>query len=239
MRVLVTRAAPECHDTALRVSELGHEAIVSPVLEIESLSFVFDAAGVQALAFTSAAGVRAFAHVVAGRNWPVLAVGEATADAARDERFTDVRIGAGTGAGIVALARALDPKAGAIVHISGEDIASDVVNDLCAAGFTARRVIAYRAAFAKSLAPYALELLRRANAEAAILFHSARGAEAFIALAHAAGVQHSGAMFGAMCLSARVAEAAQAFGFKEIRVAAQPRETSLLGLLAEHAADRA
>jgi uroporphyrinogen-III synthase len=239
MRVLVTRAAPECHDTALRVSDLGHEAIVSPVLEIESQSVAFDPAGVQALAFTSAAGVRAFAHVAAGRAWPVLAVGEATADAARRERFTDVRVGAGTGAGIVALAHALDPQAGAIVHVSGEDIASDVVNDLCASGFTARRLIAYRAAFAKSLAPYALELLTHTNAEAAMLFHSARGAEAFIALARAAGVQHSGAMFGAMCLSARIAEAARPFGFNEIRIAAQPRETSLLALLAEHAADRA
>jgi uroporphyrinogen-III synthase len=239
MRVLVTRAAPECHDTARRVSELGHEAIVSPVLEIEPTPFSFDATDVQALAFTSAAGVRAFAHSVAERNLTVLAVGEATADAARQERFTDVRIGAGAASGLVTLARELDASAGVIVHISGEDIASDVVNDLCAAGFTAKRVVAYRAAFAKSLAPYALELLRHENAEAAILFHSARGAEAFIALAHAAGVQHSGAMFGAMCLSARVAEAAKAFGFKEIRVAAGPRETSLLALLADHAADRA
>jgi hypothetical protein len=46
-------------------------------------------------------------------------------------------------------------------------------------------------------------------------------------------------MLSAMCLSARVAEAAQPFGFKEIRVAQSPRETSLLNLLAAHAADRA
>jgi uroporphyrinogen-III synthase len=84
-----------------------------------------------------------------------------------------------------------------------------------------------------------MDILRRSVADAAVLFHSARGAEAFIALAHAAGVQHSGAMLSAMCLSARVAEAAQPFGFKEIRVAQSPRETSLLNLLAAHAADRA
>lgn len=238
MRVLITRAAPEASATAARVSALGHDPIVSPVLEIESIPFDFSAASVQALAFTSAAGVRAFASAQSVRAWPILAVGEATAEAARAVGFTDVRIGEGAGDGIVALARALDPLDGVIVHVGGEDIASDVVNDLRAVGFTARRIIAYRARFAAGLTRVALDLLT-SHHNAAVMFHSARGAESFTSLARAAGIAHAAENLAALCLSARVANAAEPFGFKAIRVAATPREFALLALLAGGAANRA
>lgn len=238
MRVLITRAAPEADATAARVTALGHEPVLSPVLEIEPIEFDLGAMDVQALAFTSAAGVRAFAAAQAFRAWPVLAVGEATAEAARAEGFADVRIGAGAGDGIAALARVLDTSAGAIVHVGGEDIASDVVNDLRADGFTARRVIAYRARFAARLAPVALDLLTSGD-NAAVMFHSARGADSFIALARAAGVARAAENLCALCLSARVAHAAEPFGFKAIRIAASPRESALLVLLSDAAANRA
>lgn len=239
MRVLITRAAPEADATAARVAALGHEPVLSPVLEIEPIAFDLGAMDVQALAFTSAAGVRAFAAAQSLRAWPVLAVGEATAEAARAEGFADVRIGEGAGDGIAALARALDATAGAIVHVGGEDIASDVVNDLRADGFTARRVIAYRARFAARLAPAALALLTDGARDAAVMFHSARGAESFASLARAAGIARAAENLVALCLSARVANAAEPFGFKEIRIASSPRESALLMLLADVAANRA
>jgi uroporphyrinogen-III synthase len=238
MRVLITRAAPEASATALRVAALGCEPVLSPVLEIEAIPFDFAAADVQALAFTSAAGVRAFAAAQIVRARPILAVGEATGEAARAVGFDDVRMGEGAGDGIALLARALDPADGAVVHVGGEDIASDVVNDLRAIGFTARRVIAYRARFAARLAPVALDLLA-AQEDAAVMFHSARGAESFIALARAAGLARAAENLVALCLSARVAEAAEPFGFKAIRIAASPRESALLALLGDGAADRA
>jgi uroporphyrinogen-III synthase len=238
MKVLITRAAPEAGATAARVAALGHEPVQSPVLEIEPVAFSFTAPDVQALAFTSAAGVRAFAAAQSLRACAVLAVGDATAEAARAAGFTDVRIGEGAGDGIAALARALDPSDGAFVHVGGEDIASDVVNDLRAIGFTARRVIAYRARFASRLAPVALDLLTSPNA-AAVMFHSARGAEAFISLARVARVARAAENFSALCLSARVANAAEPFGFKAIRVASRPRESALLALLGDDAANRA
>lgn len=238
MKVLITRAAPEANATAARISALGHEPVLSPALEIEPIAFEFQPAGVQALAFTSAAGVRAFAAAQTGRAWPVLAVGEATAEAAREQGFADVRIGEGAGEGIAALARVLDVLDGAIVHVGGEDIASDVVNDLRANGFTARRVIAYRARFAARLASVAQDLLA-AHEDAAVMFHSARGAESFIALARAAGVANAAENLRALCLSARVANAAEPFNFKAIRVASRPRESALLALLGDDAANRA
>jgi uroporphyrinogen-III synthase len=238
MRVLITRAAPEAGATAARVTALGHEPILSPVLEIESIAFDFSAADVQALAFTSAAGVRAFASAQSVRARPILAVGEATAESARAEGFADVRIGEGAGDGIAALARVLDPSDGAIVHVGGEDIASDVVNDLRAIGFTARRVIAYRARFAARLTPVALDLLTSRN-DAAVMFHSARGAESFIALARDAGFALAVENLAALCLSARIATAAEPFGFRGIRIASAPRESALLALLGDIAANRA
>ena len=61
-RIWITRAQPGAEVTAERVRALGHEAIVAPLLAVRVLPDVtVDLAGVSALAFTSANGVRAVA----------------------------------------------------------------------------------------------------------------------------------------------------------------------------------
>ena len=232
--VLITRAAPEAQETAKRVAALGFEPVLSPVLEIEAAPFVFDPAGVQALLFTSAAGVRAFGKA----DLPVMTVGEAIAEAARKAGFTKVQNADGAGEGLVALAKTLNPNDGALVHISGEDIASDLVGALQGAGYDARRLIAYRARFAAALSPEATELFTKSGG-GAVLFHSARGAEAFEKLIRTAGLAGALSTHTALCLSARVAESASTLDFKGIQVASAPREHALLALLGNLRSQRA
>ena len=88
-RVLVTRSEPGASETAQRLAGLGFEPIVEPVFEIEPIEGVtlpaFDA-----LAFTSANGVRVFAHLNPRRDAPVFCVGARTADEARAAGFANV-----------------------------------------------------------------------------------------------------------------------------------------------------
>ncbi len=90
-RIWITRALPGAESTAERVRALGHEAVVAPLLTVQPLADTrIDLAGVAALAFTSANGVRAFAEKCADRSLRVFAVGLATAQAARQVGFRAV-----------------------------------------------------------------------------------------------------------------------------------------------------
>jgi uroporphyrinogen-III synthase len=209
---------PEAHATAERVRAMGHEALLAPMLSVEPRAFDTNVAVVQALFFTSTTGVRAFVQATSDRSARVLAVGDTTADAARDAGFGDVASADGDVNALAELAeRTLDPKAGPVVHVAGAQVAGDLVNQLRAAGFNADWRVAYEAIAASTL-PAAF-----AQNPDLVLFHSARAADAFLAL----GAPRSAEMT-AGCFSQAVADAAGRVPWKRIIVAPKPREEALL-----------
>jgi uroporphyrinogen-III synthase len=222
MRVAVTRAMPEAKATAERVRALGAEPVLAPLLSIEPRAFDADVSGAQALLFTSINGVKSFVLRSAGpAKINVLAVGDATARAAREMGFPGVRSAGGDGAALVEAAKSmLDPNAGKLIHISGAHVASDVAGALTAAGFEVERRIAYEALQASTLPEAFRQPLD------AVLFYSARAAQAFIAL----GAPRSRDLIAA-CLSPGVAKAAGQVAWKQIIVAPAPREEALLAVL--------
>lgn len=102
MRVWVTRARPGADRTARAVAEMGHEAMVAPVLEVHDLPVALPPSA-EALAFTSANAVAAWARLTSERSSRVFAVGDATATAAREAGFGDVLSAAGDGAALADL----------------------------------------------------------------------------------------------------------------------------------------
>lgn len=217
-RVAVTRAAPENERTAARLRAMGAEPVLAPLLTIERRDFDASLAGIQALLFTSINGVRAFAGETMARTTPVMAVGDATAQAARDAGFTDVRSANGDIEALSALARqTFDPAAGALLHISGADVAGDLIAALDAAGFDAERRIGYAARPVAALPPALSAPLDL------VLFHSPRAARIFVRF----GAPNAETLI-AGCLSAAVAEAASGPAWKQLIVAPAPREDALL-----------
>lgn len=218
LRVAITRALPEALNTAGRVRALGHEPVLAPLLTIEPCAFDTGLDGAQALLFTSSTGARAYAAGSAARDLPVLAVGDMTAQAARDAGFADVRSAGGDVEALTALVKAtIDRAAGKLVHISGAQVAGDLVARLAGAGFNVERRVAYDARAATTLPTGFSEQLDL------VLFHSPRGAAAFVALG-APGAER----LTAVCLSSAVAEAARAVAWGRVIVAPAPREDALL-----------
>ena len=216
LRIAITRALPDAEESAARIRALGGEAIIAPLLTIIPMAYDTNVEDAQALIFTSIAGVRAFPDARRMHAKRVLTVGDASAHAAREAGFTDVRSADGDAAALAAMAIAtLDPKAGPLIHIRGTHVAGDVAGQLEAAGFKVDRRIAYTAAQAPVL-PEAL----KAPLDV-VLFYSARAAEAF----HSLGGQSAGR--AAACLSPGVAEAAGP-GWARVIVAPRPREDALL-----------
>lgn len=170
MRLLVTRPLDDGLELAERLGQLGHEALVEPLLSIApDLAAALPLAGATALLFTSANGVRAFARLSPRRTGPVYVVGSATAAAARAAGFPDIREGEGDVAGLAARILA-DPPAGEVLHASAREPAGDLAGRLVAAGRPARRVAVY----ATNETRLPGEALRAALSAPIILVHSAR-----------------------------------------------------------------
>jgi uroporphyrinogen-III synthase len=229
--VLVTRPDPGGAETAARLSALGWRPVLAPALVLSPR--VLGLPRAQALLLTSRAAARALPAPVPGLR--VLAVGAATAEAAREAGFEDVAAAGGTAVDLAALAaRLLDPAAGPLLLAVGEGYALDLAADLRARGFRVVRRIAYAAAPATALPPDAIDVLR-AGPPRAILFHSPRSATCAITLLRAAGLAATAARTEALAISPRVAQAAAAalvpHHFAGLRVAARPDEDALLALL--------
>jgi uroporphyrinogen-III synthase len=215
-RVWVTRAQPGAERTAERLSVLGYTPIVAPLLAIEPLDVRLDLTGVEALAFTSRNGVKAFAALSPERRLPVLAVGDATAASARKAGFVQVRSAGGDLSALAALIRA-EAAGLSILHPSAAEPAGDLAAAVAGAA-AVRSVPVYAARETGAVPPEAWD---------AVLVHSPRAARA-LAAALAPDQAHDRI---AVALSAAAAAPLAPLPFAEVRTAAAPTEAALLATL--------
>jgi uroporphyrinogen-III synthase len=232
MRVLVTRPLDDALETARRLEAIGHEPIIAPLLEIrfrDGPQIVLD--GVQAILATSANGIRALVRRTARRDVPVFAVGKRSAEEARAAGFTEVRNAEG---GSAALARAAAnwaiPQSGALLHISGEEIAGDLSRTLGGAGFDVRREVLYEAVAVDPFPRAALGALRN-NALDAVLFFSARSSATFARCIVGAGLEAACENLIAVAISQAAAAPLSELRFRETRIPQRPTQDAMLALL--------
>lgn len=235
MRLWVTRTQPAAEATAGRLRALGHGPVVSPLLTIRRLRPALNLTEIGALVFTSLNGVAAFAAREAGRGWPVFAVGDATAEAARQAGFRMVRSAAGDVHALAALIiRAHDRRAGPVLIAGAREPAGDLTGALVAGGVDARSAALYAALDAPGRR--GLEALRAGRLDG-VLIHSPRAAHRLAALAHAdAALAAPLASLSVFCISQAAAAPLRALGPHRLAVAAAPDETALLSLLGKPAA---
>jgi uroporphyrinogen-III synthase len=118
-RLLVLRPEPGASATVERARRLGLDAVAAPLFEVESLKWEApDPAGFDGLLLTSANAVRHGGEQLQSlRGLAAYAIGEATAEAARDAGF---EIAASGDAGIDRLLGSVDPKL-RLLRLCGED----------------------------------------------------------------------------------------------------------------------
>lgn len=232
--VLVTRPEPGAEETARRLVALGFRPVLAPALVLEPRPFRLPPA--QALLLTSRAAARALAAATpAASALPVLAVGEATAAAARAHGFLNVAAAGGDAAALAELAAArLDSAAGPLLLAVGEGYGQDLAAGLRARGFRVLRRVAYAARPAKELPPSAKAALVTGEVAAA-LFFSPRSAACAIALLRAAGLAETATRMQALAISPRVARTLESalapLTWRALRVAERPDQDALLDLL--------
>ena len=235
MRLLLTRPEEDSADLARLLAGLGHEAVVAPLLAIRFI----DGAAIpdrawQALLVTSANSARALGRLAVAenlKNVPVLAVGEASAEAARAEGFAQVHAAGGDVDALAALAvTMLDPAGGPLLHAAGSVVAGDLVSLLGARGFDVERAVLYEAEKTPVLPDRTVARLNEGTIDGA-LFYSPRTARHFVRLVQEAGIAKRLGSVTAYCLSQAVAHALKPIAFKEIRTAPDPSQKALLALI--------
>lgn len=228
MHVLVTRPLEDGAEIAARLAELGHRALLAPLLAPHFVAGPEpDFRDVQAILFTSANGIRALVRRTARRDLPIFAVGPQTAGEARQAGFTDIRNADGDAKKLAeATVRWTTPSKGVLLHVCGEEAPGTLADTLTGSGFTVRRAVLYRVDAATALPPEVQQALRDGTLDAAQFF-SPRSARIFCDLA--AGLPTRKLI--AFCISPVTARALT-LPFGEVRVAAAPNQAALLALLA-------
>ncbi|MGH6938444.1 uroporphyrinogen-III synthase [Hypericibacter sp.] len=234
LTALITRPDDDAEPLAAALIARGITAVREPLLAVKPVAdAVVDLEGVQALLFTSANGVRAFANLSRRRDLPVFAVGDNTARTARATGFDNVESAAGAVDDLARLvARRLDPKRGALFHAAGSAVAGDLASLLSEKGFELRRVMLYSADQAAALTDDAKARLERGEIGLVLLF-SPRTAETFVSLVHDAGdaALHGIEQATALCLSPAVEKAAQGLPWRSLLTAEKADLPSMLRLV--------
>ncbi len=218
MTVLILRPEPGAGETAARARALGLEPVVAPLFTVRPLPWTPpDPAGFDAVMLTSASAARQGSDgLTPFKPMPCYAVGEATAAAADEAGFSDIRIGPDDGAALLLMMA--EEGVRRAFHACGEDHLA-----LAHPGIEIERTAVYAAEAAGALPAEA----EAALGEGAIaLLHSPRAARLLAALAGAR------ARIPVAAISARTARAAGE-GWRSVSVAARPRDEALLELAAK------
>jgi uroporphyrinogen-III synthase len=210
-RVLVLRPEPGASETVRRAREQGLDAVAVPLFEIEPLQWEApDAGSFDGLLLTSANAVRCAGERIRDlRGLPVYAVGQATADAARDAGFDVAAVG---DAGVERLLGSIESDL-RLLHLCGEDR-----HGAPGAKQPIKAVPVYRA---KVVAQPDLS----GAAGAVALIHSSRAGQRFAALVN------DRASISIAAISRAAAEAAGQ-GWAAVESAEQPTDHALLALAA-------
>jgi uroporphyrinogen-III synthase len=231
--VVITRPREDARALAKQLAGRGIDALVEPMLEIvpRPLDPPLDLDAVQAILVTSANGVRALATATARRDLAVLAVGPASAEAARIEGFERIECASGDVAALAKLAiERLLPADGPLVHAAGDQVAGDLAGALQARGFSVRREVLYEARATTAFSAVLRDALADGALEA-VLFFSPRSASTFVSLLDAAGLIACAGSLDALCLSDAVAQAAGGGAWRRVAVAGHLDQEAVLALL--------
>jgi uroporphyrinogen-III synthase len=227
MKILVTRPLEDGRQIAARLAEMGHQALLAPLLEPRFFDGPEPALdGVQAVLATSANGVRALSRRTQRRDIPIFAVGPQTAEEAAKAGFAEVRSADGDAVALAEAAAHWARPDSVLLHVCGEDAPGTLADTLAAHGFAVRRAVLYGMAAAAELPSETTAALRDGWLDA-VMFFSPRTAGLFLELARGLPI----ARLTALCISPNTAKVLPPGLFARVRIAEKPDQTAMLKLV--------
>lgn len=229
MNIIITRPEEDALPLAGKLQAMGHHVfIVSMMSIVPRKTIIIQNKIYQAICLTSANGVRSLNSIAGLENFPVVAVGPQSLQAAIQAGFRDVTAQGGDVHGLAAYVKEkYNPTAGTILYISGLETSGDLEGQLKSAGFKVDRIITYDAVPAKLL-NYQTEI-READA---VMLYSPRSAKIWRSEISCLGLENAAEKITYYCLAASVA-ASLPQSWPKI-IAQEATEASLLAALEQN-----
>lgn len=227
--ILVTRPIDEARPTAARLKAMGYHVIVSPAIQVEPVSFEIPDEN-RSIIVTSKNGARLGLVNVGNKARPIFAVGEKTAQEARNLGFTNVTAGPGTARKLVPLLIecGLSEKR-KYTHLCGSTLSYNISDALTGEGIDAENTVTYQARPVRELSTEVQKALDEGKINLA-LFYSPRTATIFEETIAEYDRSDWLASIDAVCLSTRVADSLLG-SWRAKKYAALPTEKAMFSLL--------
>ncbi len=230
MRVLVTRPEPDAVDTAGRLSALGLDPVLCPLMRMEvTKARLPEPDGLSGLIVTSANGLRALQQRQAISHYlslPLYAVGEKTAQSAQAAGFTSVTAADGEAGSLIELV-AGKAETGTYFYPSAEATARDLPKALAASGHLVIAAQVYRMVSELRLPDTVADSLARGGIAAALIY-SRRMAELFAELTELVLSPDARRALTLICLSENTAAPLLSHGFVRVVLADYPSEEAMM-----------
>jgi len=226
--LMITRPIAEAEPTGAKLEAMGHRVIYAPMLKVDPVSFEIPDEK-RSLIITSKNGARFGLANIGDKSRSIFAVGEQTAQVARDMGFSNITVGPGTARQLVPLLLECGvtykrPYA----HMCGNDVSYDIAGVLKNDGIDAVNTVTYQTIANRSFSPSVEEAMQSGEIDG-VLFYSPRTATIFEEVVSETGHHDWLPKLDAYCLSTRVRE--QLLGpWRSKNYALMPTEKSLLGM---------
>lgn len=234
MRILVTRPEPDASTFKKKLADMGHTAIVSPLMGIKFSKSQLPLNDVQALVVTSRNALRALARspsLAKAIALPIFTVGAGSGAMAAELGFDRVIHGPASARELVPLIVTRgEPQGRPLLVLRGDRQAFDIKSALQEAGFSVTEKTVYRSVAADALEPEVLEGLKLGTIDGVILM-SPRTAEVFVELTGQAGLAEAARHIHYFCLSGAVAKRLGAISPSICHVPANPNAEEMLALI--------
>ncbi|RTL53981.1 MAG: uroporphyrinogen-III synthase [Bradyrhizobiaceae bacterium] len=234
MAILVTRPYPDNEKTAQGLRARGFDVLVSPALRLEPLPFHYDTeVNYDAVIVTSANAVRAVQDDPALgplHGLKLFAVGDASAQMARQAGFTNVVSASGDGAALREAVTAGLKKGTTLCYLAGADLGRDLTIELGERGYTVITHTTYRMMPVPVFDDAAMTAFKT-NSVDAVLHYSRRSARSFVEAAQASGIEILALALRHVCISETVASILREAGAGRIVVARAPDENAIFEAL--------
>lgn len=217
--ILITRPIEQADSTQKKISKLGFESKVCPLLEIMKLDYL----GIvdhsyDAIIITSQHAAQVALNISWLREKKAYLVGTKSAKILNG---FDIKYVAKDSTDLLKHLQIALPAKSKLLFICGDFVADNLDTKLKKAGFKLTKSVVYKSVGVTSLDP---EILTGVTT---ILFYSPRTAEIFINV-----YQGDTSKMNAICISKKTAEVLSDRPFQNIKIADEPNEDSMLKLLA-------
>lgn len=222
--LLLTRPQAEAERTAQELEEVGFRVTLAPVMAIKPLACAPFATPPEGVLLTSQHAVPALRKLKVRKHTPIIAVGPATADAAKAEGYTQVQVADGHALSLVPMVKARLRPPAALAYLRGAEVRHDLHTILMKEGYRVESRRVYRTTPLSALPTEAEQALIEGTLDA-LLFYSARTVEHFAAL-----TPQGWTRLRVIAVSKAVAEAARQAGCMHVDIVplhrgAEARET--------------